>query len=220
MSNSPRRMMGLLVVSRAASLLLLVTAGALRAQTSDCQIDLRAGSRQAPEKLPVADGSPVSPMKNGGVSLGLGGSCIVMGGLRLGPAAEAHFGEEISFYNLLAAVQLPVVRAGRLVLSVGGAGGWALSGHGTGASILLPPRDALVLEPGDTSGPVVGTDLRLGLPLVDRFRVVVNAGWRAMFLERIWYGTYRPGSIGGPRLGTEPETVHLFPLTAGLTVVL
>lgn len=44
---------------------LVTSSGTARAQFSPCQIDLRAGFRQAPEKLPVADGSPVGPMIGG-----------------------------------------------------------------------------------------------------------------------------------------------------------
>lgn len=216
-SPSSRRRGGLIasVVGALAAALTLSAPAAAQPSAGTCAAEIRGGVWLSGEEVPVVTGAPVEDTESSGMSLGLGGGCGLSRLVALGLAAEVDYGGELTRYRTLLVGSLRIAGSGSAPevgtsLSLRGGAGWAFTGEGTEGSVLLTPIDTVALDPG-TSGPALAAGLRGRAALSSSVAAFLDAGWRAAFLE-----LSRFDGSGEEEEGVVDETLHAFPLTAGL----
>lgn len=181
-----------------------------------CGIEGRGGIWFSGQDITVADGSPVGDLDSSGLGLALGVGCDVSDRLLVGADVEADFGETLKQYRTLltGAFRLAGNQAratSELAVAVRATAGWAYTATGSGDSVLLLPRDTVALEE-DMSGPALGAGLRAVAGLTADLSAFFNAGWRASFFDLTRF------DADGDEVGEEAETLHAFPITAGVRV--
>lgn len=197
----------------AAIAVLLVDPGAARAQGA-CGIEGRGGVWLSGEDVTVADGTPLGELDSSGLSLALAVACDVSDRVAVGADLEGDFGQALSQWRTLLTGAVRITGgdarvAGGLAVSARGSAGWAYAANGFGGALVGVGADTLALDE-DASGPALGAGLRGEAGLTADLSVFLDVGWRAAFFELTRFGT------PGDEARDEAETLHAFPLTAGV----
>lgn len=175
------------------------------AQEAGCALEGRAG-------LAVPSAGHGADLE-ADLGIALGAACPVADRLRLGGTIASEQLDRYGFLRLEATADLRLARLGDpgTRLELRGVAALARGGQ-LGVRLAALPESFTQLEDG-AWGPSFGTSLRLRAPLDGSLALVVDAGWRVAWVDRIRFRRFEP-------VARTAEAIHWFPLTAGLVLSL
>lgn len=173
----------------------------VRAQEEACAVEARAGAA-------VPTGGQDARLQSG-LALAVGADCPVGDGLRVGGGLAHHRLDRYGFSLLQGTADLELARFGE-VGSVLELRGLAAVAFGTQLGVRLVDSGFGDFSELDDSGrgPALGTSIRLRAPLGGAAWLLVDAGWRVAWTDRVRLRDLEP-------VDRRSETIHWFPVSAG-----